>query len=178
MPRVIIEELYSLDMDKIITSATRVERRTWPKSLRRAGFLLLLLALLAPPHWNFSNGLYVGGGLAALVETPVWAFVAITKGVRESYWQGYLLGLSMIIGWVSNFCIFVRMPNIAAIFAIACPWVLFIGVTFLENVTGISTVAVTFVPFYPWAVGIALIQWSRLAEPTPEGEIRSSWTGF
>jgi hypothetical protein len=178
MPLVIVESYCSSDMDKTITSATGIERKTWPKLLRRVGVLLLLLALLAPPHWNFSNGFYVGGGFMALLETPVWALVAVTKGIRENYWQGYLLGLSMMIGWISNFCIFLRMPKIATIFAIASPWVLFIGVTFLENVTGISTVALSFVPFYPWAVGIALIQWSKLAETEPKGEIRSTWTGF
>lgn len=165
-------------MDKTVAGETGAKQKSWPKLIRKIGIVLYLFALLAPPHWNFSNDFHVGGGLMALIQTPVWACVAIANGIQERYWRECLLGISMIVGWASNFYIFFRMPVVMAVFAIASPWILYIGVTFLDSTIGFSTSAIDYIPFYPWAVSLALIHISRLAEPKSKEEIRSIWTGF
>lgn len=155
-------------MDNNAKNATVAEQRTWPMLLRRVGIALFLLSLVTPPRWSVSNGFDYYGGLVALIETPAWALIIATQAMQEGDWQEWLLAVCLIIGWFSNFWILIRMPLVATLFAIASPWILFVGVTFLESVAGISTTAIEFIPFYPWAIGILLIHLSRLAEPDPE----------
>lgn len=165
-------------MDTITSNAEVPKQRAWPRFVRKVGIFLYLLAFLVPPHWNFTDDFHIGGGFMAFIETPVWAFIGVSNSIQHNLWQGYLLGVSMMIGWVSNFSIFFRLPLIGSLFAIASPWVLFFGMTLWEQVTGFSMVAIVFIPFYPWATGIALIHISRLAEPKPKEERRTIWTGF
>lgn len=162
-------------MDKTIT--TSIKRRNWPKIIRKVGILFFLLALLIPA--SFSGGSYPGAGMSALVVTPAWAFVAMANGIQSELWKEWLLGILMLVGWSSNFFIFFKIwPKLVPL-VIALPWVLFIGATFLDNsLTGISTIAIDYVPFYPWAASIALIHVSRLTEPKPMPEKRTMWTGF
>jgi len=125
-----------------------------PKLVRKAGVVLYALSFLMPPHWSFED-FQIGGGLAAFVETPIYALICATRGIDENNWHLRLLAFVLVVGWV-----------------------LFIGVTFLGSDVGLSSVAAKFVPFYPWALGVALIHLSRLAEPKPAEERRTIWTGF
>jgi len=146
------------------------------KTIRGIGILSFGSSFLVPA--NLSDLSQIGGGFMAFIETPIWALIAATKGIQEDHWQGCMLGFLMVVGWASNFYIFLRLRLVGTLFAVASPWILFVGMSFLENVTGFSTVAIDFIPFYPWALGIALIQLSQLNKPRPQPEPRTIWTGF
>jgi hypothetical protein len=75
----------------------------------------------------------------------------------------------MMTAWIANLTVFTRLPVGLALIAILLPWPAYI---FLFSVLA------GFIPFYPWAVGIALIHLGRLAGPGPKIEPRTIWTGF
>jgi len=114
----------------------------------------------------------------AFVETPVWALVIAADGPQYGDWQRCLLGILIMVGWSANVTVLFRPPLPIALIAIASPWVLYAGMTFLGGTGGVDTTAITFIPFYPWSFGIALIHISKLAEPKPKEEPRTIWTGF
>lgn len=133
-------------------------------------------SFLLPPH--LTGDFHIGGGFMAFIETPIWALIAATDGIQSSHWQLCVLALAMVVGWCANFTIYFRLPFPWALLAIVSPWILYLGMTFLGSTVGLSTMAIEFVPFYPWACGIALMQTARLWEPKPIAEARTIWNGF
>jgi hypothetical protein len=170
-------------MDNVPSQTNNLERRKLlfsSRVVRNVGITLFLLSFLAPPHWKFGDEFTFGGGCMAFIETPYWALIAATKAIQDQTgnWQLCFLSLTMLIGWTANFTIFFRLSFVVAMIAIASPWILYLGNIFLGNTIGISTTAIKFVPFYPWAFGIGLIHLSKLASPKPKEEPRTMWTGF
>jgi hypothetical protein len=165
-------------MDESVKIADKPKQRSWQRLARKAGIVLFLLSFLMPPHWNFADDFYLGGGFAAFIQTPVWALISATNGIQGANWRPCLCSFLMVVGWSANFTVFFRLSLPMALIAIASPWVLYTGMTFLGSTVGVCPLAIEFIPFYPWSFGIALIHLSKLAEPKPEEERRTVWTGF
>jgi hypothetical protein len=77
-------------------------------------------------------------------------------------WSITILALALAIGWLSNFTVFFRLPTLVAYMSVIAPWILFVAMIFLSNGAGPDLHLLAFIPFYPWAFGIALIHLSRL----------------
>jgi len=173
-----VAQLFSLGRFAPMTESKHQMFLLRPKVIRNIGIALFVLSFLAPPQWQRGADFHLFGGAAAFIQTPVWALTGAAQGIQYGHWQPCLLGVLMVVGWFANFTVFIRSSLPIVLLFMASPWILYIGVTFLENTVGMSMVAVTFVPFYPWAFGIALIHLARLAEPKPREEPRTIWTGF
>ena len=103
--------------------------------------------------------------------TP-WAVTHIVADFfRAPEWHAAVLGISFSLGWLANFTVLFPLPSWARWTSIIAPWLAFFSDVFLRHYNS-GTVAsgsidvgmLTFIPFYPWALGIALIHYSRLAE--------------
>jgi hypothetical protein len=143
---------------------------TRPQKLRLLGVVIFILSFIPP-------------GINAFWLTLESIALNFTAALTYGVWQSAILGLALTIGGLANFTIFFRLPRIAAMFAIASPWILFFGMMFLSYNRGVEAPwpdiwVVTFIPFYPWAIGIGLIHLSRLMEPNVKDHPRTSWTGF
>jgi len=149
-----------------------------PKVIRNTGIALYVLSFFIPPHWQRGEDFHLFGGAAAFIQTPVWALIGAAQGIQYGHWQPCLLGVLMMVGWSANFTVFISSTLPITLLFMASPWILYIGVTFLESTVGMSMAAITFIPFYPWALGVALIHLAKLAEPKPEEDARTMWTGF
>jgi hypothetical protein len=128
-----------------------------PLVVRNVGIALFILSFLAPGSWRAwqSGGDFsVCAGFTAFVQTP---FLAIhIFRIDEKSWYRILLCVTLLISWAANFTIFFRLPKKAALAAIAAPWCVFICW---------FSMTVEFIPFYPWALGIAFIHLSRMLRP-------------
>ena len=115
------------------------------------------------PNWGFE-----GTGVAAFIMTPWAVATAFQNKLGPADWQPMLLGIGLLIGWLSNATVFFRLPSPLTWFCIAAPWIAFLS-DFLFMYRGtVDTGILTFIPFYPWAIGSGLIHYSRLLEQ-PEG---------
>jgi hypothetical protein len=128
-----------------------------PKNIRNIGIALFVISFLAPARLRQGEDSHFFGGFGAFYETPLFAFQAILANRYEAPSHPILLFMLMMGAWIANFSIFKRLPPILGLIAIFLPWPAYI---FLFSVLA------GFVPFYPWAVGIALIHLSRFAPAT------------
>jgi hypothetical protein len=127
-----------------------------PKVIRNIGIGLFVLSFLAPPRWRGGDDFHLFGGCAAFIQTPVIACQAILANRDEAPSHSTLLFIVMMAAWIANLTIFTRMPLAIAVISILLPWPAYFFL-FSESVS--------FIPFYPWAAGIALIHLSRVAQP-------------
>ena len=115
---------------------------------RRLGYLLYLGSMLTP-----AIGLHVVGAQA---------FVLAPKAVSlllESQPSSPLAALELITGLAANAIVFVRVSRAVCIFALLAPWLAWIDLEW--HAQGVSLTAPFVVTFYfPWACGIALINWA------------------
>jgi hypothetical protein len=118
------------------------------KVVRNIGIGLFVFSFLAPPHWEGGDDFHLFGGVSAFITTPVTAF--------QLKHEDRLLFIVMMAAWIANFTIFTRLPPAAAVLAILLPWPAYIY---------LFSDLRAFVPFYPWAAGIALIHLSRFPQP-------------
>jgi hypothetical protein len=137
------------------------------KKLGLTGFVLFILSFIP--------------GVGAFCVTPVAAVSGFKNFAEFGQWQRAALATTLIIGWLANFSVFCRLPKIPACVALGAPWALYVGQLFLNSSGGVEvprpdTRVVFFYPFYPWACGFALIQISRLLEPSPKEDPRSPWS--
>jgi hypothetical protein len=105
-----------------------------------------------------------GGGIGAR------AFVAAVRygvafSVHPDSLSGFVLGLSLLVGWLANLSIFLRLPAWARIVSIAAPGFAFAAVLLLLHAPlSVRERAASLLYFYPWALGIALIHIAHIAE--------------
>jgi len=126
--------------------------------IRNIGIALFVLSFLVPPRWRGGEDFHLFGGCAAFVQTPVIACQAILANRDEAPSHHILLFIIMMAAWIANLTIFTRMPLVVALIAILLPWPAYIY---------LYSVLAGFIPFYLWAVGIALIHLSRFRQPWP-----------
>ena len=142
-----------------------------PKVIRNIGIVLFVLSFLAPAHpaGDFRlRDYHLFGGVMAFIQTPVFACQRVLDvGPGESLSHAVFLFVIMMTAWIANLTVFTRLPVGLALIAILLPWPAYI---FLFSVLA------GFIPFYPWAVGIALIHIGRLAGPGPKIEPRTILT--
>jgi hypothetical protein len=129
-----------------------------PKFLRTVGITFFVLSFVTP-SWSFGNI-----GLAAFIDVPQIVWWKFSEGDVFHDWQMIVFIGSLSIGWLSNFTVFFSLPRPAAVTAMASPWILFLAMIFLSNSSPPDLKVVGFIPFYPWAFGIGMIQISRLIE--------------
>jgi hypothetical protein len=81
---------------------------------------------------------------------------------------------------MANFTVFFPLPVWARCVSIAAPWIAFFSDLFLvhydSGVVGssIDSGMLTFIPFYPWAIGIGLIHYSQLKEASRLNAFKTS----
>jgi hypothetical protein len=129
-----------------------------PKVIRNIGIVLFVLSFLAPPRWRGGDDFHLFGGCAAFIQTPVIAIQAILANRDEAPSHPIFLFVMMMAAWSANFTIFTRMPLAVALIAVLLPWPAYIYL--FSDLAG-------FIPFYLWAVGIALIHVSRFRKSWP-----------
>jgi hypothetical protein len=126
---------------------------------------------------------FIPPGINAFCVTPELTITSLFQGFEDGEWQRVVFSIALGVGWLANFTIFFRLPSQGAWVSIALPWILYLGVLFFDYSRSVEThwpdtFIMTFIPFYPWALGIGLIHCSRLFEPIPKESPRSPWTGF
>jgi hypothetical protein len=130
-----------------------------PKLLRRIGFTLFALSFVTP-NWRFE-----GMGWGAFIAVPQLVWPNLVDGSVFHDWDLAVLNLSLSLGWLSNFTVFFPLPHRFARTAIAAPWILYLAMIFWSNTSGRPDFGVIgFIPFYPWAIGIGMIHYSRLIQ--------------
>jgi len=116
-----------------------------PLVIRNFGIALFSISLVLP---------YPVFGFQVFYLAPLMAFHSFQTHPDQRI---FLIGL--LVSWCANFTIFFRLPVWAALFAVVLPWSVY--------ACGFS-MAARFIPFYPWAFGIALIHLSRIMKPWPD----------
>jgi hypothetical protein len=128
-----------------------------PAAYRRwaiAGWMLYAISWITPSI----DGYQVGA--VAFVATVKFALGLLATGTAS----GVPLGVCVILGWLANLSIFVRLPAWAAVLSIAAPWLPFVVVLLILPVRpSLPQRAAFFLYFYPWAIGIALIHIANIA---------------
>jgi hypothetical protein len=115
-----------------------------------AGWLLYSLSWLTPSI----DGRQFGA--VAFVESVRWGWGLLTAG-------SLLAGACIMLGWLANFSILLRLPAWLRVVASLAPWLAFaVVLAKLPVRPSLPGRAAFFLYFYPWAVGIALIHASRL----------------
>lgn len=139
-------------------------------AIRNIGIALFVLSFIAPPHWLGGDKFTLFGGFSAFIETPAWACRLVLPSIPpEPMANDILLFVVMMTAWAANFTVFIRFPAVVALIAVLLPWPAYIY---------LFSILRDFIPFYPWACGIALIHIGRLTGPKPKIEQRTMWTGF
>jgi hypothetical protein len=119
-----------------------------------AGWMLYAISWITPSI----DGHQVGA--LAFVATVRFALGLLATGTA---WR-VSLGVCVILGWLANLSIFVRLPAWARVVSIAAPWFAFVVVLLIVPVRpSLSRRAAFFLYFYPWAIGIALIHIANIA---------------
>jgi hypothetical protein len=139
------------------------------KLMRRIGFYLFVISFPLP-NWEFE-----GTGIGIFIMTP-WAISRFVTSLFHFFeWKLVFLTLGFSLGWLANFTVFFPLPTWARWTAITAPWLAYFTDVFLIYGSGkIDVGMLTFIPFYPWAIGIGLINYSRLKETHRLKSFRSS----
>ena len=134
------------------------QQRVWlrPKLIWKIGIVLFVLSFLVPPRWRGGADFHLFGGCAAFVQTPIVACQTVLANRDEAPSHPVLLFVIMMAAWCANLTVFTSMPRLIAVIAILFPWPAYVFL--FSELAG-------FIPFYPWAVGIALIHLSRFPRP-------------
>ncbi len=113
------------------------------RGLATAGWVLYLLSWVTPSL----DGRQFGAT----------AFVLSVRLARHLLSTGSVLaGTLVLLGWLANLSVFLRLPCSLRLLAVGAPWLAFAVV--LAKVPARATF---FLYFYPWALGIALIHAAR-----------------
>jgi hypothetical protein len=134
-----------------------------PKVIRNIGIVLFIISFLAP-HWRAGgwDDIMFFGGCWMFITAPYYALNSITESSTDPNNVGggvQVIALIILAAWSCNFTFFLKLPRLLALASIALPWVAY---------ACIFSFLVSFVPFYPWAFGIAFIHLSRLLKPWPQ----------
>jgi hypothetical protein len=122
----------------------------------KIGVALFVLSFLVPPRWRSGADFHLFGGCAAFIQTPIVACQAVLANRDEAPSHPILLFVIMMAAWCANLTVFMKMPRVIAVIATLLPWPAYIY---------LFSMLAGFIPFYPWAAGIALIHLSRFLQP-------------
>jgi len=136
--------------------------------IRNIGIALYVLSFLVPPRWRGGADFHLFGGLGAFVQTPVIACQTVLAGPGEGPAHPILFFIIVMASWIANITIYTRMPLVLAVIAILLPWPAYIY---------LFSIVVGFLPFYPWALGIALIHLSRIDKLWPNQWMQATADG-
>jgi hypothetical protein len=128
-----------------------------PRRLRLLGLCMFAVSFFVPAR---ADELHLFGGIAAFFETPMIAVHLAGEGDASHV----LLGIAALAAWSANFTIFSKRRFFATS-GIVSSWVAY--VCFFQILAG-------FIPFYPWAIGITLINLSRLSDRTANKPLHST----
>ena len=123
------------------------------RKLRFAGFCLFAVSFLLPSRLD---ELHYFGGVGAFFNTPLTGGELLRGGDATHF----LLGTCALVAWLANFSIFSKKKAVE-ILGILSVWVGYGG--FFQILLG-------FIPFYPWAIGITMINASRFFGPAGANE--------
>jgi hypothetical protein len=100
-------------------------------------------------------------GFAAFFVTAQTVFGMCADGEVFRSWDSARLAFALGFGWISNSSVFFRPPLVVAAAMMTAPWVIFAAFLFFHPEQP-DTSVVTFIPFYPWALGIGLVNYARI----------------
>ena len=128
-----------------------------PKTIWKAGVALFIISFFVP-HWRGDDDFALFGGARIFISAPFLAleFLSHFSDRDADRMQDLFDAAIIMIAWTANIPIFFRLPKLAAVIAIAVPWIAY---------ACLFSFLVSFLPFYPWAVGIAFIHVSRMLKP-------------
>jgi hypothetical protein len=127
-----------------------------PFWLRVIGGCLFCASFLVPlvmESGGFGYQLFVAVPGLVLYDVVYW---------RELSFASVGLHVALVAGWFANLLIFSPLKEKAARIAAALPWLCMLAMVFAGGIAQPSWTWLTAIPFYPWAVGIALIQRSHI----------------
>ncbi len=126
-------------------------------NLARIGWSLYGLSMVTPNTELTS----VGAFMAPAAFSYGFAFLIGARSLAA-----VLIGSALILGVLSNFTLFIRLPRWLLILSITAPWAPFIAFVQFQRKSHVDwkEILLAFPFFYLWALGIALIQGVRLAE--------------
>lgn len=116
------------------------------QNLRLTGFGLFCISFFLPDDFNHRQFF---AGAIVFVQTPVISFDSLKD---QSYWPA----LVTFAAWLANLSVPVPRMKWVAVSAMLAVWTAY--VCFFEFLG-------SFVPFYPWAIGITLVQVGNLLRP-------------
>jgi hypothetical protein len=124
-----------------------------PPLLPRVGWTLYIASMVVP-----SSDLKEIGA-EWFVSGPVYGISFLFSGTVT----GFLVGVSLLAGVAANASLFVRVPVWTRIAAIVVPWSTY--ATFLVLGRPVDLEKAFSIPyFFPWAVGIALVNIAQIRE--------------
>ena len=130
----------------------------WPTLIRHWGFVVFAVSFVTP------TCAFNGCGIVAFLLTAQFIWTEITHYADPRTWQELVFLTSMCLGWLSNFTVFFSLRRVLAAAATIAPWTLYFSMIFFENSRSINVQFIKFIPFYPWAIGIAMIHLPGLIE--------------
>lgn len=120
-------------------------------SLARAGWLLYFASLVTPGADLKSIGAKM------LILAPYYGCIELSSARLA----GKFLGLALLAGFAANLSVCMRLPRALGVAAILAPWAPFAAyVASIGPVTLQALMRIAY--FFPWAIGIALINAERL----------------
>ena len=102
-------------------------------------------------------------GISAFIMTAQTVYEMCANGEVFRNWDSARFVVALGFGWISNFSVFFRAPLLVAAAMVTAPWVLFSAFLFF-NPDKPEAWVLGFIPFYPWAFGISLVNYARIIE--------------
>jgi hypothetical protein len=132
--------------------------------------LLLFIVSFAVPTTDLR-----GFGLSAFIMAAQSVYGMLAEGEVFRSWDSARFAFALGFGWIANFSALFRLPLLVAAAMITAPWVLFSAFLFFHPEKPELWV-LSFLPFYPWAFGIGLINYARILELCKGGAAEVSQT--
>jgi hypothetical protein len=120
-------------------------------SLERAGWLLYFASLVTPGADLKSYGAKM------LMLAPYYGYLELSSASLT----GRILGLALFAGFAANLSVCMRLPRAIAVASILAPWAAFAAYVSLIGPVRLQAL-LRIAYFFPWALGIALINVERL----------------
>ena len=113
-----------------------------------------------------------GFGISAFIMTVQSVYGMCADGEVFRSWDSARFAFALGFGWISNFSVLFRLPLLVAAAMVTAPWVIFCAFLFFHPEQP-ETWVLSFIPFYPWAFGIGLVNYARILELRNSGRMRT-----
>lgn len=124
------------------------------RSLRALGVAMYVASFATPTIGRD------GWGVDVFIEVPRMAWERIARGEVVADWGAAMIEGCLTLAWMYNAFAFLRLSRRWSCAAAALPWITWAAMVAMTNVNAppVDFTVMEFLPFYPWALGIGLIQ--------------------